>query len=120
MNAKKFKDWLIENEYPEKDRAKILVIKDNYDHTYYGLPQKDMYEIKSLILKGTDVLDVQLEQNPIQQTDLPHKEAPYNLDGIPDRLELKIEGRDFTLEDVGHSDGTFYVRVLDENDEVNE
>lgn len=117
MNAKKFKDWLIENEYPEKDRAKILVIKDNYDRTYYGLPQKDMYEIKSLILKGTDVLDVQLEQNPIQQTDLPHKDAPYNLDGIPDRLELTIEGQDFTLEDIGHSDGTFYVRVLDENDE---
>lgn len=117
MNAKKFKDWLVKNEYPEKDKAKVLVIKDNDDHTYYGLPQKDMYEIKSFILKRTNILDAQLEDEPIQQTDLPHKEEPYNLDWMPDRLELTIEGRDFTLEDVGHSDGTFYIRVLDENDE---
>lgn len=108
--------WLEENEYYDiidGVKQRIVVLKENDEHTCYGLPQLDTQYIDGI---GVDFKNKQvlLKTSETEQYyfSMPSKKALTKKVNI-DNFAVKIDGRDFEFGNIGHSDRTFYLEVIE-------
>lgn len=121
MKLKTLMEWLEQNFFFEKleggrPNSTLIVLSNDYDNTWYGLPSKvSNYVCGIKLVEGDDTkinLKTRTEEcewlfNQFIETG--HQFAS----NIDDDIEVLIDGHNFTFGDIGHSDRNYYLELIE-------
>ena len=109
MEATKLYKWLYDNGYYDDMDSDFIVLVENHDNTYHGIPS--LVKKQVLFTENPDEQTLNLVTRKYRKLKNPMKLPPRLFDEVQ---FVTIDGKDFELNDIGHSDRRFYVRRIDE------
>ena len=109
MEATELCKWLYDNGYYDEIDADFIVLVENHDNTYHGLPS--LIKKQVLFTENPDEQTLNLVTRKYRKLKNPMKLPPRLFDEVQ---FVTIDGKDFELNDIGHSDRRFYVIRIDE------
>lgn len=117
MTYLELRQWLENNGYYDYDESitpRIIVLKNNHDETFYGMPGIDKYFINGIKV-DVDKKHISLSTSEIEEFhfDLPPSFLITKKADVND-FTLKIDACDVEFGDIGHSEGRFYLMVCDD------
>ena len=109
MEARRLLEWLYRHGYYDEIDADFVVLVENDETTYHGLPS--LVKKQVLFFENPDDQTVNMVTRHYRKLKHPMKLPIQIFEGVQN---VTIDGKDFELDDIGYSDRRFYVRRIDE------